>query len=254
LTYFSYQSAARRYALSRPYFHPLVVERIRSFLRVESPLSHALDVGCGTGQSTLALRDIASHSIGTDISEEMLSEAPQQAGLGYVRAPAEQLPFADASFEIMTVGMAFHWFDRIRFLAEAHRVLLQNGWLVIYNNYFRGVMLENPDYEHWARGIYHARYPTPPRADSPLTDEEADTFGFRFAGREIYSNEVVFSVEEHAAYLMTQTNIIAAVEQGNQTAEDVYAWLLEVTRPLFPAPKCTFQFGGTIWYLQTWYN
>jgi SAM-dependent methyltransferase len=254
LTYFSHQSAAERYARSRPYFHPLVIERIRSYLRLGSPLPRALDVGCGTGQSTLALKEIATEVIGTDISEEMLAEAPESMGISYVRAPAEQLPFSDASFEITTAGLTFHWFDRARFLPEANRVLRPNGWLIIYNNYFLGTMKENPDYERWARDLYLARYPTPPRADNPLTDADADTFGFRFAERETYTNEVVFSVEEHAAYLMIQTNVIAAVEQGQQSVEEVYAWLLEATRPLFPAPRGTFQFGGTVWYLQKWYN
>lgn len=254
MTYFSHQSAAGRYARSRPYFHPLVIERIRSHLRLDSPLPHALDVGCGTGQSTLALKEIATQVIGTDISEEMLAEAPRQAGISYVRAPAEQLPFTGSSFDLATTGLAFHWFDRARFLTETHRVLRPNSWLVIYNNVFHGIMQENSDYERWAHGVYLARYPTPPRASNPLTDAETERFGFRFTERETYANEVVFSVEEHAAYLMTQTNVIAAIEQGQQSAEEVYAWLLEVTRPLFPAPRCTFLFGGTVWYLQKWYN
>jgi hypothetical protein len=34
MNYFAYQSAARRYASSRPYFHPVAIEKIKTFLRL----------------------------------------------------------------------------------------------------------------------------------------------------------------------------------------------------------------------------
>ena len=51
---------------------------------------------------------------------------------------------------------------------------------------------------------------------------------------------------------MTQSNVIAAVEQGSQTLDDVHAWLLDTVSPLFLAPQGTFLFGGEIWFLQPW--
>lgn len=66
----------------------------------------------------------------------------------------------------------------------------------------------------------------------------------------MYENDVDFSVDELAAYLTTQSNVIAAVEQGVEHINDVYAWLIAELTPLFRAAKATFHFGGYIWYLQ----
>lgn len=256
MSYFGHQSVAERYARSRPYFHLLVIDKIAAFTGTDTPLSYALDVGCGTGQSTVALREIAAQVVGTDISIDMLAQAQAVIGTAYVQAIAEQLPFADAAFELMTVSMAFHWFDRARFLTEANRVLKPQGWLVIYDNNFMGRMRENPEpeYDEWVRNVYLQRYQTPARNSAPLTGEDAERFGFRFMGRETYSNDVAQTPEENAAYLMTQSNVIAAVEQGTERAEEVYNWLLASIEPMFRGASGTFVFGGSIWYLQKWYN
>src|SRR4029434_8150559 len=108
---------------NRPCFHPLVAERIRAFLSLKRPSAVALDVACGTGQSALALTEIAESIIAMDLAPSMLARAPVHERIRYVEASAEQLPLGDSSADLMTVSLAFHWFDRGRFLAEARRVL-----------------------------------------------------------------------------------------------------------------------------------
>ncbi len=250
MTYFEHKSAAERYARSRPSFHPLVMQRIRDALSLHHPVSRALDVGCGTGQSTIALQDLAQEIVGTDLSSEMLSVAPRKSGVHYVRASAEGLPFAAEAFDLITVALAFHWFDRTQFLTEARRVLGPSAWLVIYDNGFAGEMRENRQFAEWSRTSYLRRYPSPPRDRRPLAEAEAAAHGFRFEGRERYANDVGFSLDELVDYLMTQSNVIAAVEGGAERAEDVRAWLKGALAPLFVTPKSTFQFGGPITYLQ----
>lgn len=247
--FFAHTTAAERYAQSRPYFHPVVIDSLRRFLHLEAPLEHALDVACGTGLSTRALKTIAGQVTATDVSSAMLTQAPREPGIEYVETPAEALPFGDEAFDLATVALAFHWFDRECFLREAYRVLRPGGWLVIYNNGFFGQMLENSAFTEWNKS-YLTRYPTPPRNSKPLTEDDARSYGFHFAKREAYTNEVQFSPQQLAAYLTTQSNVIASVEQGKESIEDVYQWLLELLAPLFPVPICTFSFGGDIWYLQ----
>jgi SAM-dependent methyltransferase len=250
MNYFAHQTAAERYARNRPYFHPLVVERIRAFLGSKCPVAVAVDVACGTGQSALALTEIAQSVIATDMAPSMLAQAPVHERIRYVEAPAEHLPLGDRSADLMTVSLAFHWFDRRRFLAEARRILRPEATLVIYSNGFYGRMTENSEFARWNRESYLTRYPTPPRHDQPFTDEDAQTNGFQCVGRERYTNEISFSPEQLAQYLMTQSNVIAAVEQGSETLADVHAWLLDTASPLFPSPRGTFTFGGEIWFLQ----
>ena len=214
MSFFARESVPARYARYRPHFHPKVVDHIRSYLKLIQPFEKALDVGCGTGQSTVALKEIATEIVGVDVSSAMLSMSKPEPRIDYVQASAEALPFPAASFNLITTALAFHWFDHDRFLSEAHRVLVDDGWLMIYNNSFRGQMIENEEFLQWFKAKYLARFPTPPRNSQPISREKWERNGFRFVHEEEYQNEISFTVDQLAAYLTTQSNIVAAVEQG----------------------------------------
>jgi hypothetical protein len=91
-------------------------------------------------------------------------------------------------------------------------------------------------------------YPSPPRNRQPLTDADAEGFGFHFAKREEFKNDIPFTIDRLVGYLMTQSNVIAAVEGGKESFESVHAWWTNSLGPLFSAPERTFHFGGDIWY------
>ena len=155
-----------------------MIKKICDFLRLREPIPLALDVACGIGQSTVALKEIASRVVGTDVSREMLARAPREAGVRYVEAPAEDMPFEDGSFRLVTVALALHWFDRSRSLAETRRVLEPSGWLVVCDNGFFGEMKENPKHERWYREDYLVRYPSPPRKGELSRTTSAASTGF----------------------------------------------------------------------------
>ena len=60
-----------------------------------------LDVGCGTGVPTLAVAELGWSVIGVDVSSDLLERA-RSRGLEVVEAPANALPFEDASFDAAT--------------------------------------------------------------------------------------------------------------------------------------------------------
>ncbi len=97
---------------------------------------NVLDLGAGTGTLTrgLALRDC--RATGLDPSTELMTEARRiDAEMGattrYVEGRAEELAFPDSSFDVVTAGQCWHWFDRPRAAAEAFRVLRSGGSIVI---------------------------------------------------------------------------------------------------------------------------
>ncbi|HSJ88259.1 MAG TPA: class I SAM-dependent methyltransferase [Anaerolineales bacterium] len=250
MNFFEYKTVAERYAKSRPYFHPLVTQKVKAHLGIQRTVNFAIDVGCGPGQSTVALKEIADFVIGADISAEMLGFAEINSGIQYIQASAEGLPIQSRSSDLLISSLAFHWFNQERFLAEARRVLKDKAWLIISNNGFTGQMIENPTFEKWIIQVYERQYPSPPRNSAPMTAEIAQQHGFNFAHEESYQNEVLFTVEQLSAYLITQSNVIAATEQGKERIEDVYLWLNEEMKSFFPNENATFTFGGYIWYLQ----
>lgn len=250
VNHFLGEDTAERYACSRPYFHPLVVRRISKTLGHSEPVSGALDVACGTGQSTVSLTEIASQVVGSDSSVEMLSRATRHDRVEYIEASAEDLLFENESFDLLTVALAFHWFDRDLFLSEARRVLRPAGWLIVYDNRFLGRMKENTAFESWVRESYAARYPSPPRDGRPISNEEAQRHGFVFTKSEEYKNDVRFSVEELAGYLKTHSNVVSAVEKVRESLSEAHEGLVESLRDLFPGSVATFEFGGDIRYLK----
>ncbi|MDD2237437.1 MAG: class I SAM-dependent methyltransferase [Kiritimatiellae bacterium] len=247
---FVHSTAAQRYAQARPYYHPVAIGLVKAFLPLDWPVRRALDVACGTGLSCVALKELAGQIVGTDNSLEMIAEASSDPAIQYLHAPAEDQPFPNGHFDLITVSSAFHWFDRVEFLAEANRLLPMNHWLVIYTNWFEGKMKGNPKFGAWMKSSYLERYPCPPRHWSSLTEAEAETGGFCFVGNETYSNDISFTIEGLTNYLTTQSNIIAAVEDDRESLSDVRDWLKSSFGSMFGAEEETFDFGGTIWYLK----
>lgn len=243
MNYFASRSAAERYAAGRPNFHPLAIEKIAATCgRIEE----ALDVACGTGLSTVALAEIAGRVVGTVVSPDMLSFAPAHPRITYVEGPAENLPLASASFDLITVCQALHWFDRERFLAEARRLLRPRGWLVIYNDSPKAIMVGNHAYTTWNDEQYTRRYPTPPRNSPSLTAEEVGQHGYRPEGRKQFIHDLTFTVEDWTRYLVTQSDVIAAVEAGNEDVNAVAEWITGCLRPLFRSEREAFLFECTI--------
>jgi len=63
-------------------------------------------------------------------------------------------------------------------------------------------------------------------------------------------NEVSWSREQMVGYFLSQSNVIASVEQGSEKLEEVAAWLDRGIAPFFtPSPR-TMQFSSDIWYLR----
>jgi len=249
--FFSPKSAAERYAAGRIYFHPMVVGRIRELLSIEEPVSHALDVGCGTGLSTLALKELARKVVGIDASAEMLAHAPRDPAIVYLVAAAERLPFAESRFDLLSMSQVFHWVEAREFFAEARRVLRARGWLVVYDNYMTGRMQDNDEFEAWFRESYLKRYPSPPRGRLSFSEEETRREGFELLAHERHPSTSELTVAGLVAFLSTQSNVIAAVEGGGEEIREARAWLTESVKPHFKSEaRAEFLFDAPIWCLR----
>ena len=89
-----------------------------------------LEVGCGTGFWLGSFGD--RHKVyGIDVSQAMLAKAKARHA-DLIRGTAEQLPFPDASFDLVHCVNAFHHFpQKEQFIREAARTLRPNGMLAI---------------------------------------------------------------------------------------------------------------------------
>ncbi|XP_071756920.2 putative methyltransferase DDB_G0268948 [Centroberyx gerrardi] len=126
-----------------------LIQQVLDFLEKQKgrPFDLAVDVGCGSGQGTVLLAGHFASVVGTDVSPAQLDVALEHAkgpNITYRQCFAEELPFGDGSVDLVTAMSAFHWFDRPRFLQEAHRVLKPRGCLALLN-YTMDMELSFPD-------------------------------------------------------------------------------------------------------------
>jgi ubiquinone/menaquinone biosynthesis C-methylase UbiE len=253
MNHFTPKSAAERYAKGRPYFHPNTIQHIKEFLRLNGKVDRALDIACGTGLSTKALLEIATSVYGTDASPEMLHLAPLAEKIHYSVALAEQQPFGDSYFNMITVGSGVHWFDIDRFLQEAYRLLKSKSWLVLYENHFISEMMGNESFKDWFPTVYLKKYPSPPRNDKyEWTNENLVKKNFNLVAEEKFKNPIVFNKHQLISYFTTQSNIISAVEKGATTYEAAGQWLSDELSVFFGNDETeqTINYGNWIKYIQ----
>ncbi|MGG2400013.1 class I SAM-dependent methyltransferase [Pseudomonas sp. SH1-B] len=98
------------------------------------PQARVLDLGCGAGHVAFNLAPLAAEVVAYDLSAQMLevvSAAAAERGLNNLRTEqgaAEQLPFADGSFDLVVSRYsAHHWRDLGLALREVRRVLKAGG-------------------------------------------------------------------------------------------------------------------------------
>lgn len=127
--------AADDYAAHRQGFPADFMARLADY-GIGAPNQRALDVGCGTGLMARALAQAGCVVTGLDPSPELLAKAREASSaeghsIEYVEGVAEELPFEDGSFDLVTAATSWHWFDPTSAAQEAARVLSPDGKLVI---------------------------------------------------------------------------------------------------------------------------
>lgn len=114
-----FSEQASVYAKYRPTYPQDLFDHILGFVHERKS---AWDCGTGNGQAAVVLARYFEQVDATDISEAQLKNAVQKENIRYQVSPAEKTPFADNSFDLITVATAYHWLNWKAFHTEATRV------------------------------------------------------------------------------------------------------------------------------------
>ena len=131
---------ARTYITSRPHAKGASLQRLVELVEPQ-PDWQALDIATAAGHTAFAFAPHVAHVRATDITPEMLTVAREQAatrGIDNVtveHADADNLPYADGQFDLLTCRIAPHHFPDVgAFLRESVRVLRAGGTLAVVDN------------------------------------------------------------------------------------------------------------------------
>lgn len=123
------------YARHRVGFPPKLFVRLARF-GIGLPGQRILDLGTGTGTLARGWAKQGCQVTAIDRAPAMLAQASRlDAADGvtvrYLVAHAEAVPLASGTFDVVTAGQCWHWFDRTRAAQEVSRLLAHGGRLAI---------------------------------------------------------------------------------------------------------------------------
>jgi len=130
-----FKGFASLYDNTRPAAPKYVVDVLKRYLG-GNPQT-VVDMGCGTGLSTLIWSDVAEKIIGVDPSDDMIAKAITNTekikNIELVRAFSDKTELNSGLADIVTCSQSFHWMEPNSTLDEVNRLLKPAGVFAVYD-------------------------------------------------------------------------------------------------------------------------
>jgi len=217
---------AEGYAKARPPLHARIVARAAGLLSLQSRVPMALDLGCGAGVSTRPLLDLADTVVGIEPSHLMTARAREAVPTArFITGLAEALPLQPRSVDLITAAGSLNYTRLSEALDEAARVLISNGVLCVYD-FSQGRRFRSPGLLASWFEEFEGRYPMPVQEALDLSPDTLENASpkFHLLVAEPLELALPMTAEQYCAYIMTETNIAAAMRQGIERAS-ILDWL-----------------------------
>jgi SAM-dependent methyltransferase len=140
-----------------------------------------VDFGCGSGANTVLLANRGAHVWAVDISEDLirlgqrrLAVNAREGGAQFIVGSAHDLPFPDASIDVVFGIAILHHLDLDLVSREVHRVLKPGGRAIFQEP------VRNSALVRFIRSLIPYRAPDVSPFERPLTDAELTRFGAPF--------------------------------------------------------------------------
>jgi ubiquinone/menaquinone biosynthesis C-methylase UbiE len=141
-----------------------------------------VDFGCGSGANTALLANRGAHVWGIDISEDLLRLAQRrmtvsgrERGATFIAASAHDMPFPDASIDVVFGIAILHHLDLDLVSREVWRVLKPGGRAIFQEPVRNSLMIR------FLRSLVPYRAPDISPYERPLTDAELARFATGFS-------------------------------------------------------------------------
>jgi ubiquinone/menaquinone biosynthesis C-methylase UbiE len=180
--------------------------------------SEVLEVGCGTGQLTESLACYGFRLTAIDIGPSMVTAARRRLdgpALWFQVSSFEDFTAADASFDLIVSGTAFHWVDPEVMFRKPAGLLRPGGWLALLET---GERYDDP-FRAALRGMWAARGGGGARVRQP-----------HFADTEVIAQTGLFETAIHKAHTQRIARPAETVVGVENTRATSLSWPDDIRR------------------------
>lgn len=124
-----FSNQSQNYARYRPTYPSELFDYLLQWVPARD---RAWDCATGNGQAAQVLATHFKEVDATDLSSAQLSNAIRKENIHYRESTAEHTPFADSSFDLITVATAYHWFNWKEFRTEVMRVAKPGAVIAVW--------------------------------------------------------------------------------------------------------------------------
>ncbi len=193
-----------------PEFLNLWMNVVSSYVK-DQPIEIILDLGCGTGRFSEALRArFGAEVIGVDPSKKMLAQARSKLscrGIRYQEGRGESIPVPDNSVDLVFMSMIFHHFDDPPVAARECRRVLRDGGTAFLRTGTRERISSYPyvDFFPESRPILDERLPP-----NTFVREVFEAAGFQLLALDLVTQEIAPSYAAYAEKLEAGADSVLA--------------------------------------------
>lgn len=199
----------------------------------------AWDCATGNGQVAAVLAETFVRVDATDFSASQLAQAAPRQNIHYQMAKAEQTPFPNQRFDLITAAQAVHWFESAAWHAEVHRVARPGAVLAEWGY---GLLQINPEIDSLIRQFYRDTMGSYWDANRWHIDDEYARISFPFAAvrRAHFAVRRRWSAEWLLGYLRTWSSVAKYQKERGEDAVATIAdeltalWGAELREVVFP--------------------
>ena len=221
---------------------------------VEAALQHislpdrarVLDVATGGGHTGLHLASLGHDVTLSDLAQPMLDRVAEAAAARALRVklrqhPAETLPYADGSFDLVTCRVAPHHFSAPeKFVREVVRVLVPGGWFLLIDG---TVPDDEPEAEAWLHEVEKLRDPSHHRFLTPRDWKElCAEAGLAVCWTDIHEKkqpDLRWYFETAATSTENQERVLQLIETAPASARRVFRLGVEEGKTVWQWPILT---------------
>ncbi|WP_051366054.1 class I SAM-dependent methyltransferase [Hamadaea tsunoensis] len=228
---------ADAYAFHRPPVHAPLLRHLPPGFRA----GRALDIGCGAGLSTAALRPYADQLVGVEASPGMLRHRRTVAPFaGFAAGTAEHLPFREHSFDLVAATGVLNYVDIDAVLPELARVLTADGTVVVYDFGEGG----HDRLADW-RAEFERRWPWPP-GWRPFDPRQVNLGAHGWNLRHYTDVHLHIPTDRptYLRYALADLNVDAAIRDGRATLAEIRDWAEPTLAEVFDAAELDVGYRG----------